>query len=107
MATCKSGTFRGRTKLSKHGNARLRRVLWMAAKVAARQRDNSFRDKLNRYAKRNRHDADLRQKAITALTAKMARVVHAAIKGGTEYRPLFELPVSSGRSSLCTGREDT
>jgi transposase len=31
LATCKSGTFRGRTKLSKYGNARLRRALWMAA----------------------------------------------------------------------------
>ena len=46
LATCQSGTFRGRTKLSKYGNARLRRTFWMAAQVAARQRDNSFRDKL-------------------------------------------------------------
>ncbi|MGF5218877.1 transposase, partial [Klebsiella pneumoniae] len=49
LATCQSGTFRGRTKLSKYGNARLRRTFWMAAQVAARQRDNSFRDKLGRY----------------------------------------------------------
>ena len=26
--------FRGRTKLSKYGNARLRRTFWMAAQVA-------------------------------------------------------------------------
>jgi transposase len=105
LATCKSGTFRGRTKLSKYGNARLRRALWMAAQVAARQRDNSFRDKLGRYTERDRHDADLRRKAVTALTAKMARVVHAVIKGGAEYRPFFERPVPGGRTSLCTGRE--
>jgi transposase len=43
LATQQSGTFRGRTKLSKYGNARLRRTFWMAAQVAARQRDNSFR----------------------------------------------------------------
>jgi transposase len=105
LATRKSGTFRGRTKLSKYGNARLRRALWMAAQVAARQRDNSFRDKLGRYTERDRHDADLRRKAVTALTAKMARVVHAVIKGGAEYRPFFERPVPGGRTSLCTGRE--
>jgi transposase len=105
LATCKSGTFRGRTKLSKYGNARLRRALWMAAQVAMRQRDNSFRDKLGRYTERDRHDADLRRKAVTALTAKMARVVHAVIKGGTEYRPFFERPVPGGRTSLCVGRE--
>ena len=101
LATRKSGTFRGRTKLSKYGNARLRRALWMAAQVAARQRDNSFRDKLGRYTARDRHDADLRRKAVTALTAKMARVVHAVIKGGAEYRPFFERPVPGGRTSLC------
>ena len=54
LATCQSGTFRGRTKLSKYGNARLRRTFWMAAKVAARQRDNSFRDMLGRYVPRTR-----------------------------------------------------
>jgi transposase len=105
LATRKSGTFRGRTKLSKYGNARLRRALWMAAQVAARQRDNSFRDKLGRYTARDRHDADLRRKAVTALTAKMARVVHAVIKGGAEYRPFFERPVPGGRTSPCQSRE--
>jgi transposase len=37
LATCQSGTFRGRTKLSKYGNARLRRTFWMAAQIAARR----------------------------------------------------------------------
>jgi transposase len=44
-----SGMFRGQTKLSKYGNARLRRTLWMAAQVAILQRANSFRDKFERY----------------------------------------------------------
>ena len=90
LATCQSGTFRGRTKLSKYGNARLRRTFWMAAQVAARQRDNSFRDKLGRYVAGHADDADRRRKAMTALTAKMARVAHAVIKTGTEYRPFLE-----------------
>ena len=33
LATCQSGTFRGRTKLSRYGNARLRRTCWMAPQV--------------------------------------------------------------------------
>jgi transposase len=90
LATCQSGTFRGRTKLSKYGNARLRRTFWMAAQVAARQRDNSFRDKLGRYIAGHDNDPDRRRKAMTALTAKMARVAHAVIKTGTEYRPFLE-----------------
>lgn len=92
LATCQSGMFGGRTKLSKYGNARLRRTFWMAAQVAARQRDNSFRDKLGRYVAGHADDADRRRKAMTALTAKMARVAHAVIKTGTEYRPFIERP---------------
>lgn len=94
LATCQSGMFRGRTKLSKYGNARLRRTFWMAAQVAARQRDNSFRDKLGRYTAGHADDADRRRKAMTALTAKMARVAHAVIKTGTEYRPFLERPAA-------------
>jgi transposase len=94
LATCQSGTFRGRTKLSKYGNARLRRTFWMAAQVAARQRDNSFRDKLGRYTAGHADDADRRRKAMTALTAKMARVAHAVVKTGTEYRPFIERPAA-------------
>ena len=37
LATRQSGQFRGKAKLSKHGNARLRLTLWMAAQVAIRQ----------------------------------------------------------------------
>jgi transposase len=90
LATCQSGTFRGRTKLSEYGNARLRRTFWMATQVAIRQRDNSFRDKLGRYVAGHASDPDRRRKAMTALTAKMARVAHAVIKTGTEYRLFLE-----------------
>jgi transposase len=90
LATCQAGTFRGRTKLSKYGNARLRRTFWMAAQVASRQRDNSFRDKLGRYVAGHGDDPDRRRKAMTALTAKMARVAHAVVKTGTQYRPFVE-----------------
>ena len=97
LATRQSGTFRGQTKLSKFGNARLRRTLWIAGQVAVRQKENSFRDKFERYIARDRHNADLRRKALTAITAKMARVVHAVIKTGADYRPFVEAPVPGGR----------
>jgi transposase len=90
LATYQSGQFRGQTKLSKFGNARLRRALWMAAQVAIRQRENSFRDKFERYIAKDRANPDLRRKALTAVSAKMARVVHALIKTEAEYRPFFE-----------------
>ncbi len=100
LSTQQSGTFRGQTKLSKYGNARLRRALWLAGQVAIRQRENSFRDKFERYIARDRHNADLRRKALTAITAKMARVVHAVIKRGDDYRPFIEGSVPGGRTPL-------
>ena len=90
LTTHQSGQFRGKTRLSKFGNARLRRTLWMAAQVAVRQRENSFRGKYQRYIAKDRDNADLRRKAMTAVSAKIARVVHAVIVGDTDYRPFFE-----------------
>ena len=105
LATHQSGQFRGQTKLSKYGNARLRRALWIAAQVAIRQRENSFRAKYERYIARDRDNPDLKRKALTAITAKMARTAHAIIKTGNDYRPFFEGPVPSGRTTLGRGRE--
>jgi transposase len=105
LATHQSGQYRGQTRLSKFGNARLRRAFWMAAQIAVRQRDNSFRDKFERYIARDRHNADLRRKALSAISAKMARVVHALIKRGDDYRPFCEAAVPGGRTSLRQSRE--
>ena len=88
LATHQSGQFRGQSKLSKYGNARLRKTFWMAGQVAIRQRENNFRDKYRRYIRRDPDDRDLKRKALTAVAAKMARVVYAIIKHETDYRPL-------------------
>lgn len=90
LATNQSGMFRGQTKLSKYGNARLRRTFWMAAQVAVMQRTNSFRDKFERYISHDRHNAHVRRKAYTAVAAKIARTAHAIVKSGQPYRPFFE-----------------
>ncbi len=104
LSTHQSGTFRGRTKLSKFGNARLRRTFWMAGQIAIRQRDNSFRDKFERYVEADRTSLDRRRKALTAIAAKMARTAHAIVKSGSDYRPFFEGAVPGGRTPLCQGR---
>ncbi|MEB3321482.1 MAG: IS110 family transposase [Synechococcaceae cyanobacterium] len=101
LATHQSGTFRGQTRLSKFGNARLRRTFWIAGQIAIRQRDNSFRDKFERYIARDRASADLRRKALTAIAAKVARTAHAIVKAGVDYRPFVERAVPGGRTSLC------
>lgn len=100
LATIQSGMFRGQTKLSKYGNARLRRTLWMAAQVAILQRPNSFRDKFERYITKDRHNTHLRRKAFTAIAAKMAPTVHAVVKSGETYRPFYNGTIHSGRPLL-------
>ncbi len=100
LSTQQSGQYRGQTRLSKFGNARLRRTLWIAGQVAIRQRENGFRHKFERYIARDRDNPDLRRKAMTAITAQMARVVHAVVKGGSDYRPFVEGRVPGGRTSV-------
>jgi transposase len=104
LATVQSGMFRGRSKISKYGNARLRRTLWLAGQTAVLKKANSFRDKFERYIAQDRHNPDLRRKAYTAIAAKMARTIHAVIKSGEPYRPFFEGTSPGGRTSLSKGR---
>ena len=100
LATIQSGMFRGRSKISKYGNARLRRMLWVAAHAAVLKQANSFRDKFERYISKDRHNPDLRRKAHTTIAAKMARTVHAVIKSGAPYRPFFEGTSPGGKTSF-------
>lgn len=86
LSTQQSGLFRGQTKLSKFGNARLRRAFWMAAQVAIKQRDNGFRDKFERYI------------------AKVARTAHALITSGTDFRPFYDRAGPGGRIPLAQSR---
>lgn len=59
----------------------------MAGQVAVRQRENNFRDKYQRYTASDRENRDLSRKAFTAVAAKLARVAHAVVTSGTDYRP--------------------
>jgi len=97
LCTHQSGFFRGQSKLSKHGNSRLRYAFWIAATVAIRMRENTFRKKFENYTKQDPLNADLKRKAYTAVAAKMARVVYGIVKNQQVYRCSFEPIKPSGR----------
>jgi len=98
LATHQSGQYRGQSRLSKHGNARLRCAFWMAAQIAVRMKENSFRYKYERYLRGSSADPDAKRKALVAVAAKVARVAHSLIKTGADYRPFFEAAVPGGRA---------
>jgi transposase len=100
LAKQQSGTQRGREQLSKRGNARLRLAFWIAGVGAVRMRENSFRDKYERYIRTAPGDADLRRKALTAVAAKMARVAYSIVKTNQPYRRFFEQALPSGSIPL-------
>lgn len=97
LCTEQSGQHKGKTKLSKRGNARLRYAFWMAGAVAVRMRENTFRKKFDDYIRRDPTDADLKRKARTAVAAKVARAAYAMITTGTDYRRFPEAVVPGGR----------
>jgi transposase len=97
LSTQQSGSFRGMSKLSKFGNARLRCAFWMAGTVAIRMRENTFRKKYENYIKTDPGNPDLKRKAYTAVSAKMARVAYGLIKSERDYRGFFESSIPSGK----------
>lgn len=101
LAKCQSGQFRGQEKLSKRGNARLRFAFWFAATVAVRMRENSFREKYERYIQPDPLNADRKRKALTAVAAKMARVAYSLVKHQASYRCYFETSLPRGSTPLC------
>ena len=85
LSTKQSGIFRGKSTLSKRGNAHLRKMFWLAATIAIRMRENTFRKKYENYIKGGQNNVDLKRKAYTAVAAKMARVAYSMIKTQTDY----------------------
>ena len=100
LSAHQSGQSKSGYRISKRGNARLRYAFWLAATVAIRQRENSFRAKYERYIAKDPNNRDLKYKAYTAIAAKMARVAHALIKQNTTYRGYYETAIPGGRTPL-------
>ena len=90
LSTQQSGQFKGRSQLSKRGNARLRYAFWLAAGVAIRMRENTIHQKYSRYIRRSPDDKDLRRKATVAASVKLARVAHSIIKKQCAYQIYFD-----------------
>jgi transposase len=105
LSKSQSGQSRGRETLSKRGNKRLRMVFWMAGLRAVHMRENAFRDKYERYLAENTLDADRKRKALTAVAAKVARVVYAVIKNESDYVRFFEQRLPSGSIPLARAVE--
>ena len=82
--------------MSKRSNARLRYAYWLAAVLAIRQKENSFRQKYERYIAKDPANADLKRMAYSAIAAKMARVAHALIKHQKNYRGYHESGIPGG-----------
>jgi hypothetical protein len=76
----------------------------MAATIAVRQTENSFRDKFEQYLRRDPTSADRKPMAYVAVAAKMARVTYGIIKSGTDYRCFHEVAAPKRKSRFCTGR---
>ena len=85
-----SGQKSAHYKLSKRGNSRLRYAFWLAAINAIRQTENSFRNKFERYVKKDPDNPDLKRKGRVAVAVKLARVAHALVKKGCDYRGYYE-----------------
>jgi hypothetical protein len=80
-------------------------VFWMAALRAVHMHENAFRDKYQHYLADDPFDADRKRKALTAVAAKMARVVYAVIKNGSDYQRFFEQQVPGGSIPLARAVE--
>lgn len=88
LSTSQSGQYKGKSRISKRGNRRLRSVFWQAAKTAVHMRQNTFQQKFANYVSRDKLNKDLRRKAYTATAIKMARVAYALVVKEKYYRPL-------------------
>ncbi len=88
LSTSQSGQYKGKSRISKRGNRRLRSVFWQAAKTAAHMKQNTFQKKFASYIARDKLNKDLRRKAYTATAIKMARVAYALVVKENYYRPL-------------------
>lgn len=107
LAKSQSGQSKGKERLSKRGNARLRYAFWMAALVAVRMTENSFRDKYERYIRLTPNDLDRKRMALTAVAAKMARVAYGLLKTRTLYQGYFEQALLGGSTPLAQAVEAT
>ena len=81
-----SGQRSGPTRISKHGNAHIRRALFMPA-VAASQHNRALKAFYGRLMQN--YTEDQKQKAIVAVMRKLLLLIHSLWKSGQQYDPEF------------------
>lgn len=81
-----SGQRSGPTSISKHGNAHIRRALYMPA-VAASQHNRALKAFYDRLVEK--YSEQQKQKAIVAVMRKLLLLIHSLWKSGQDYDPDF------------------
>jgi transposase len=78
-----SGTFKGKTRISKKGNARIRQCLFMPA-LCATTWNEKIKDLYERITERN---PDIKKKGVIAAMRKLLIIIFVLWKNGEEYNP--------------------
>jgi len=78
-----SGQHRGRRRLSRHGDAELRRLLYCCAQASVRAKASPFRMQYERELAKGLPTTG----ALCAVARKMAKVAWALVKSGQQYDP--------------------
>lgn len=78
-----SGAHRGKRKLSRHGDAELRRLLFLCAQASLRTKDSPFALQYER----ERAKGLASTQALCAVARKMAKVAWALVRSGEDYDP--------------------
>lgn len=80
-----SGSHTGRTKISKKGNARIRRILHMPALVAIKQKESKFGKLYQRVSTKS----GVKMKGVVAVQKKLLVMIYHIWKKGLSYDPNF------------------
>ena len=78
-----SGNFKGKTRISKAGNARIRAAIYMPALCAARHNPA-----LAQFYQRVLKSQKVKKQAVIAVARKLLGLIYTLWKSGQEYRPL-------------------
>jgi transposase len=80
-----SGKHTGKTKISKRGNSRIRRILYMPALCAVRDDQPQFKKLFERVYDKTK----IKMKGYVAVQKKLLVMMYYLWKKGEQYKPLF------------------
>lgn len=81
-----SGNFKGKTRISKKGNARIRQCLFMPALTST-----MYNEKIkNLYERINERNPDIKKKGVVAGMRKLLILIFVLWKKNEEYNPLYQ-----------------